>query len=142
MKMRTIVLLALVAGCSRTAEDFEGAPTQRELEQLRIDACSALCDTTDRCDPGRFADLEPSDCYERCSTLMPRLHAVNQCGSREIQWMSCVGDLTCDEFDQWDSAVDSLLYHLDYTCLAEYAHALECSPSEPFDLDEDNTQYP
>lgn len=145
MTNRTTILIAtalLALACSRTAEDYDDAPTQDELDQLRVDACTALCETTDRCDPDRFADLDPQDCYERCTTLMPRLYGENQCGSRTIQWMTCIGDLTCEQFEDWDASVDSLLFHLDYPCVAEYGHYVHCRESRPFDLDEDNSQYP
>lgn len=143
MMTRTMVLLgALALACNRTAESYDDTPAQDELEQLRIDACTALCDTMDRCDPDHFQYLDPPDCYESCTTRMPRLYAENQCGSREIQWMTCVGDLTCEHFEEWDIATSLLQYQLDYSCVAEYGRAVECDEDQPFDLDEDNSQYP
>lgn len=101
-----------------------------------------MCETTDRCDPDHFQYLDPPDCYESCTTRMPRLYAENQCGSREIQWMTCVGELTCAEFESWDLAASLRHFYSSATCVAEYGRAIDCDDSRPFNLDEDNSQYP
>ncbi len=123
---RTLLLLVTVAtfGCLRTADEFEDTPPQAELEQLRVDACEAMCSTMDRCQPTRFEDEDPPICFDRCMTLMPRLHEENQCGSRELEWMFCVGELTCKQF----------IYS--FECHAEFELATKCDEDEPFDLDE------
>lgn len=93
----------------------------------------------ERCDPVRF---EGTTCLDVCFNHMPLIYEENQCGSRELQWMLCLGDLTCEEFYDWEIAVNLPHYYYDYTCVAEYGHSAECSSKEPFDMDEDNSQYP
>lgn len=136
-----LLLLAMVAACHRNADEFDDVPPQDELADLRVDACEALCSTMDRCDPDRFEGEDPPICFDRCMELSP-LYEENQCGSRELQWMNCVGDLTCEQFHQWDIALRHHDYYFDYECVAELGRASECDEDDPFDMDEDNSQYP
>lgn len=137
-----LLSLALLAACSRSADEFDDAPPAEELQQLRVDACEASCSTLDRCDPERFVGMDPPECYERCIHHMPLIDEENQCGSRELQWLLCLGDLSCEEFENWDVAVSLPNFHYDYACVAEYGRALACDYDEPFDMDEDNSHYP
>lgn len=134
-------MVLLASGCLRTADDFEGKPTAEELEELRHDACEALCETTDRCDPTRFANEDPPDCFERCMTLMPKIYMDNQCGSREMQWMFCVGELSCLEYESWDLSLDRQDYE-GTPCVSEFGRAVRCDERRPFDMNEDNSHYP
>lgn len=132
-------LLVTLVGCQRTADDYEGRPSSEYLEDLRRDACDAACSTFDSCDPDRFTD---TTCLDVCLHHMPLIYEENQCGSREMQWMLCLGDLTCEEFVNWETAVNLPNYYFEYPCVAEYGHSVYCSTKEPFDMEEDNTQYP
>lgn len=131
-----------VTGCHRSADEFDDTPPQDELEELRVDACEAVCSTMDRCDPDRFEGEDSPVCFDRCMTLMPLIYEENQCGSRELQWMLCVGDLTCEQFIYWDLVTDHRDYHEGVECAPEYGRASWCDEDEPFDMDEDNSHYP
>ncbi len=128
-------LVLVMGACSRTAANYEGQPSDQELVELRVGACEAMCETMDRCDPTRFANVEPSDCYTRCMTLMPALYEVNQCGSREMLSMYCIGDQTCEEYEEWDLSIDRQDYE-GTACVAEYELALHCDEDLPFDMHE------
>jgi hypothetical protein len=105
-----------------------------DFEALREDACEHVCSIMDTCDPHRFEGMEPEDCFERCMTLLPLLLEENQCGSRAIISLHCTGDLTCDEFEEYDEGT----FPPDYSapCVTELYWADSCSDDEPFDLDE------
>ncbi len=137
--LRSLACLLVLVSCQRSADEFDDLPLAEELEQLRQDACDASCATFERCDPERFVD---EDCHDVCLNHMPLIYEENQCGSRELQWMTCLGDLTCEQFDDWEDAVNLPNFYFDYACVAEYGHANHCSEREPFDMDEDNSQYP
>lgn len=132
--------LLIAVACLRTADDYHVKPSPEELADLKHEACTAVCSTMDRCDPTRFLNDDPPDCYERCTTLMPKLDMANQCGSREMQWMLCLEDLTCEEYHSWDVGVSA--YNHGPRCAPEFGRAIDCSEDEPFDLDEDNSHYP
>lgn len=131
--------LVLLAACQRSADGLYDIPEADELEQLRRDACDAACYTFERCDPSEFDDI---DCLDMCMNHMPLIYEENQCGSREMQWMFCLGEVTCEQYQSWETAVNLVNYALDYPCVAEYAHANHCSEKEPFDMHEDNSHYP
>ncbi len=143
LKRFALTIVSLSLACHRTADNYgEGTPfNEDELEDLRVSTCEAACETMDRCDPDRFVGMDPPICFERCMTLMPLIYEENQCGSRELQYLSCVGGLDCDEYKLWDYVTDYDFY-ADYECVAEFGHARDCDPSKPFDMDEDNSQYP
>ncbi|NJK31169.1 MAG: hypothetical protein HC927_01455 [Deltaproteobacteria bacterium] len=137
----SLLIVISGAGCMRTAEDYEGKPTAEELDALRHDSCEAFCSTVKTCDPNRYDNADPpKDCFERCMTLMPKIYWENQCGSRELQWMSCVGELSCEEFLYWDIATSA--FNTGPKCAAEFRHAGDCRESEPFDMNEDISDYP
>jgi hypothetical protein len=136
-RMLVLVLLVAVSGACQRLADEPVEPI--DFEALREDVCEHVCSTMDTCDPHRFEGLEPEDCFERCMTLMPRLLEENQCGSREMISLYCVGDLTCDEFEEYDEVWppdDST------PCAAETRLDFSCSEDEPFDLDELVTSQP
>ena len=110
------------------------ASEEVDFEALKIDACERACGTIDSCAPGKFDGMEPDDCFERCMTLLPRLHEENQCGSHDIIWLRCLGDLDCEGYAAFGEGNDRP-YPPDYTapCVVEL-QAL-CSTDEPFDLD-------
>ncbi|NVB38370.1 hypothetical protein G6O69_11060 [Pseudenhygromyxa sp. WMMC2535] len=125
--------LLFLAGCTRTADE------PIDYDSLRAEACTSACAVIDTCDPDRFAGMDPEDCFERCSTLLPRLQEENQCGSREIIHLECLGKLTCDEFEQNEIGSDlSEPSSLDFDapCVTELHWAVECDHKEPFNLDE------
>ncbi len=127
----SLVLALLLGGaCSERVAD-----EPIDYEALKVDACERVCGTMDACDPDRFEGQEPDDCFERCMTLMPMLHEENQCGSREMLWMRCVGELSCEEFAIYDAAEHN---PPDYSarCMAEHIYSSSCSTDEPFNLDE------
>lgn len=144
MKRVAIAAVFLILACNRTAESYDEGThlDEDELEDLRVSACEAACETMDRCDPNRFVGLDPPVCFERCMTLMPTIYEENQCGSRELQYLSCLGGLDCEEFELWDYVTDYEQYQATYECVAEFGHARHCDPHDPFDIDEDNSQYP
>ncbi|KIG16015.1 hypothetical protein DB30_05069 [Enhygromyxa salina] len=79
--------------------------------------------------------MEPDDCFERCMTLLPKLHEENQCGSRELNYLWCVGALTCEGYAAFTEA-NSELSGSDCAapCVAEIR--APCSTEAPFDPDE------
>lgn len=68
-------------------------------------------------------------------TLTPALYEVNQCGSREMLWMYCVGDQTCEEYEHWDLSIDRQDYE-GTPCTEEYGMARHCDDDQPFDMHE------
>ena len=124
------VLLLLGGGCNRLADEVY------DFEALKIEACTEACEMLDRCDPDRFVGMQPEDCFERCMTLLPRLDEENQCASREIIYLRCIGGLTCEEHAAFTEANSSNAGPPDDTvpCVAEIRWS--CSPDEPFDPDE------
>ena len=131
-ELRWVALALTLTACQqRTIEQ------PLELEQLRTDTCESSCLVYDSCDPDRFAGMDPPDCFERCMTLLPRLHEVNQCGSREIIWLECVASLSCEEFGLYQEGND-LVEGQDFSapCVTELERASSCSQEGPFNLDE------
>ena len=131
MLLSTIVL----SSCSRIA-DIEEEPI--DYDALRDEACTANCAVMDTCDPDRFVGMEPDDCYVRCMTMLPRLLEENQCGSREITWLNCVGSLTCEEFTTFEAGNNVPEWERDYSapCVTEFQQSTKCDDDQPFDLDE------
>jgi hypothetical protein len=122
------LLVPLAFGCHRLPEE------PIDFEALRVDACERVCETMDECDPTRFEGMEPEDCFERCMTLLPNLHEENQCGSRQIDALRCVGDLTCAEFAEHEQ--ESMIWPRDphAPCVVEINLPTTCSPEKPFEL--------
>jgi hypothetical protein len=117
-------------GCHRLAEE------PIDFAALKVDACERACETMDVCDPTRFEGQEPEDCFDRCLTLLPRLHEENQCGSRQIDALRCVGDLTCAGFTEFE---EGTMWPHDPSvptapCVAEHNSTTTCSTEEPFEL--------
>lgn len=131
------LLLLGDSGCSRLADEAY------DFEALKIEACTDACDTLDTCDPDRFVGMEPEDCFDRCMTLLPMLHEENQCGSREIIYLRCVGSLTCEGLDAFTEGNDySDGGPPDYTAPCVTEIQLPCSKDEPFDPDEPVPPHP
>ena len=131
--------MVLVGGCQRLADE------PYDFEALKLEACVAACDTFDTCEPDRFAGMEPEDCVERCMTLLPRLHEENQCGSREIIDLRCIGGLTCEGFAAFTEAnhyTDGAPPDYTVECVTEAYLSATCSEGEPFDLDEPTPSHP
>jgi hypothetical protein len=136
--MLALALLVLLGDCQRLADE----PV--DFQALREDACEQACETMDTCDPDRFKGLEPEDCFDRCMTLMPRLYEENQCGSRQINALRCIGGLTCEQFAAHEAGNNLAEGPPDYTapCVAELHQVAPCSTHEPFDLDEPVPEIP
>ncbi|GEM_PF-5488607 len=126
------VALMLATGCHRIADE------DIDLKALRVETCLQACDTFDTCDPARFQGLNPEDCFERCTTLLPNLHEENQCGSREMIQLECVANLGCDDFWAMEEGNDLANHPPDYSapCVTALHWASDCSTGTPFDLDE------
>ena len=135
MRSRALLPLCLLAACSRIA-NVEEDPI--DYETLRAEACGSACEVMDTCDPERFSGMDPDDCFERCMTMLPRLQQENQCGSRDMIWLNCIGTLTCEEFALNEAGGDLSQGPPDYTapCVTELFWAGECDEARPFDLDE------
>lgn len=133
-----LAILLLGGGCHRLADMDE----TYDFEALKLEARTEACDTFDTCDPERFVGMEPADCLERCMTLLPKLHEENQCGSREIIQLRCIGGLTCEGLAEFEEANSLADHPPDYTvpCVTELH--LPCSTEEPFDPDEPVPGYP
>ena len=132
----TVGLVGLVGSCSdRVAE------IPLDLEAIKLDACERNCETLETCN----IDLswsyeiwpEPQGCVERCMTLLPHLHELNQCGSREIIGLRCVGDLDCEGYAAYQEGWPSPTEAPDWSAPCMVETAAGCSIYEPFDLDED-----
>jgi hypothetical protein len=125
--------LLLGASCHRIADE------PIDFEALKLDACERSCAMFETCDPDRFVGMEPEDCMERCMTGLPFLHEENQCGSREILYLRCLGDLDCEGLAAFEIGNDysdpPIEWELPCVTEAYYTKAL-CSTDEPFDLDE------
>jgi hypothetical protein len=123
------LLVPQALGCHRLAEE------PIDFEALRVDACERACETMDECDPTRFEGMEPEVCFERCMTLLPNLHEENQCGSRQIDALRCVGDLTCAEYAEFE---EGQLSHDPSVppapCVVAINSPTTCSPEKPFEL--------
>lgn len=132
--------MLLAVACHRKADDYD-VLDEDNLQEIRVSACEAACETMDRCDPERFVGMDPAGCFDRCMGL-PVIYEDNQCGSRELLWLECLGGLECEDFQLWDYTVNLQHYVADYPCVAEVGYSADCRHSEPFDLDEDNSQYP
>jgi hypothetical protein len=134
-----VLLLIVVAplGCLRIADE------PIDYEALRTTICEQACTTYDTCDPDRFVGMEPSDCHERCMTLL-LVHEENQCGSRELIWLRCVGELNCDQFEEFQQGNDLPAEQRDYSapCVTEIQWSASCSWDKPFDLDEPVPTHP
>lgn len=117
----------LGGSCSRLADE------DHDFEALKTAACMASCDTFDTCEPDRFVGMEPEDCFERCMTLLPNLHEENQCGSREIIYLQCLGELSCAGLAEFEEA-NSIAPDYTVPCVTEIRWS--CSTEEPFDPDE------
>jgi hypothetical protein len=122
-------------GCGdRLANDDE------EWEALKRDACERDCETLETCN----VDLswtyeywpEPQGCVDRCMTLRPLLHEDNQCGSREIIGLRCIGDLDCEGYEAYRAGFATPTTPPDFSapCITETIQG--CSIYKPFDLDE------
>ncbi|MFO7567579.1 MAG: hypothetical protein R6X02_33350 [Enhygromyxa sp.] len=122
-----LLLIFSTGGCHRLADDFD-------FETLKVDACEQTCQTYDTCDPDRFVGMDPEDCFERCMTLLPTLDRANQCASRQIIALRCIGGLTCEEMVAHEEG-NSMA---DYTapCVAEMMHVASCAFNKPFDLED------
>lgn len=92
----------------------------------------------DTCEPDRFEGQEPEDCFTRCTTLLPLLHEENQCGSRQIIWLECLGGLSCETYVAYDAQDQVPTHERDYTieCVTEGDWAYSCEPDQPFELNE------
>jgi hypothetical protein len=134
--LRTLALATLLVGggCHRLADE------PYDFEALKIDACLDACDTLDTCDPDRFVGMEPEICFDRCMTLLPKLHEENQCGSRELIYLWCMGSLSCEGLAEFTEA--NSYENRDYTvpCVTEIGWS--CSVDEPFDPDEPVPSHP
>lgn len=129
----TVGLVGLVGSCSdRVAE------IPLDLEAIKLDACERQCEMFETCN----IDLswsyeiwpEPQGCVERCMTLLPHLHELNQCGSREIIGLRCMADLSCEEYAAHQDGQED---PVDYSAPCVVETLSSCSIYEPFDLDED-----
>jgi hypothetical protein len=133
-----LLAVAFVAGGAATTGCHRIADEVSEQEDFRVGACEQVCETIDGCDPGRFLGEEPDGCFDRCMTLIPKLHQENQCGSRKILEYRCVGELTCDEFTAYEDALPVApgMATSAVPCTPEAEAAAYCSEQAPFDLDE------
>lgn len=132
----TVGLVGLVGSCSdRVAE------IPLDLEAIKLDACERKCEVLETCN----VDLswsyeiwpEPQGCVERCMVLRPLLHELNQCGSREIIGLRCVGDLDCEGYAAHHEGWATPTEPPDWSAPCVVETASSCSIYEPFDLDED-----
>ncbi|EDM73751.1 hypothetical protein PPSIR1_15425 [Plesiocystis pacifica SIR-1] len=126
---------ALVA-CGPPSAD--GPTEDIDFEALREEACAAACSTMDACEPDRFEGQEPEDCFTRCTSLLPLLHEENQCGSRQIIWLECLGELSCEAYAAYDANEKLPRTDHDYSipCIAEDDWKFPCDEDAPFDLEE------
>ena len=127
-----LLVCTLQSACHRTMDG------PYDFEALKIEACEDACETLNTCDPDRFDGLEPAEpeaCFDRCMTLLPFLHEENQCGSRQLTSLQCLGELTCDELAEHDQG--NTLDDDSAPCVAELDAVYVCSTSEPFDLSEE-----
>lgn len=131
-----VAALCSSSSCLRVAD----AEATYDFEALKLDACRRACDTMDACSPGQFDGMEPDNCFERCMTLLPRLHEENQCGSREMLYLQCLGDLTCEGYVEFEEGNNSMPRDYNAPCVTELQ--LSCSDDQPFDLDEATTSSP
>lgn len=128
-------MLSLPLGCSERVGD-----ELLDIEAIKRDACEQSCETLDACN----VDLswsyemwpEPEGCVERCMVLKPLLHEENQCGSRQILALRCIGDLDCDGYAAYEAGQPTPTSSPDFSapCVTEWLAG--CSVHEPFDLDE------
>lgn len=127
-----LVALLLVAACEERL-----ASETIDYEALKEDACERACSTMDACGED-FSEVyqwpEPTDCFTRCITLLPQLHEENQCGSRKIIGLRCLGELDCDGYAAFKAG--QALDPPDFSAPCVSSTYTGCSIYDPFDLDE------
>ena len=102
--MRVEIFLVALMACSSRPISADAEPVTLE------EACEAYCEVSLECSPGSFPDLQ--DCTGACTS-----EPLNgpECKERRIADWSCLGSLSCDEFER-----SALVSDPDRPCAEEY----------------------